>query len=59
MTKPLVYNYKVAEDRIAELEATLKRQSESIIKMHEENTDLRIEMDRLRKIIKQKVGTDK
>ena len=57
--KPLVFNPRQAMDQINELEATLKRQTESIIRMQEENTNLRIEIDRLRQIVNaQKGGAD-
>lgn len=42
MTKPLVYNYKTAENRIAELEAKVKHQAERVNQLLEENTNLRI-----------------
>lgn len=42
MTKPLVYNYKTAEDRIAKLEAKVRSQANKVNKLLEENTNLRI-----------------
>ena len=42
MSKPLVYNYRIAEDRIAELEAKVKHQAERINELLAENTNLRI-----------------
>ena len=48
--KPTAFNPRQALDRINELEDTLKRQTESVIKMREENTNLRIEIDKLRQI---------
>ena len=50
MTKPLVYNYKTAEDRIAELEAKVKHQAERVNLLLEENTNLKIEMDRIKQL---------
>ena len=47
MTKPLVYNYKVAEDRIATLEAKVRSQGKRVIELLEENTKLKIENDKL------------
>lgn len=48
--KPTVFNPRQAMDRINELEATIKRQSDNCMKLREENTDLRIEIDKLRQI---------
>lgn len=42
MSKPLVYNYRIAEDRIAELEAKVKHQAERINELLAENTNLTI-----------------
>ena len=42
MTKPLVYNYRRAEDRIAELTEKVKHQAEEVNRLKEENTNLRI-----------------
>ena len=42
MSKPVVYNYKTAENRIAELEAKVKHQAERVNQLTEENTNLRI-----------------
>ena len=50
MTKPLVYNYKTAEDRIAELEAQADKQMWAILKLKEENTNLKLELERLKDI---------
>lgn len=49
-TKPTVFNPRTAMDRINELEATVNRQAQSIIKMQDENTNLRIEIDKLRQL---------
>ena len=42
MTKPLVYNYRRAEDRIAELTEKVKHQAEEVNRLKEENTNLKI-----------------
>ena len=43
--KPTVYNPRLAEDRIAELEAKVKHQAKRVNELLEENTDLKIQMD--------------
>ena len=40
--KPTVYNPRLAEDRIAELEAKVQHQAERINKLLEQNTNLQI-----------------
>lgn len=47
MTKPLCYNYKAAEDRIAELEEKVRHQAQRVNELLKENTDLKVELDRI------------
>ena len=42
--KPTVYNPRLAEDRIAELEAKVKHQAKRVNELLEENTDLKIQV---------------
>ena len=51
MTKPLVYNYKTAEDRIAELEAQADKQMWTILKLKEDNTDLLLKVNQYEQLI--------
>lgn len=44
-TKPLVYNPKVAEEKIAELEALVTKQMWAVIRVKEENTKLKLQLD--------------
>ena len=50
MTKPLVYNYKTAEDRIAELEAKVRHQAKRVNELLEENTNLKVEMEHVKNL---------
>ena len=43
--KPTVYNPRIAEDRIAELEAKVKHQAKRVNELLEENTNLKIQVD--------------
>ena len=45
MTKPLVYNYRTAEDRIAELQAKVDKQMWEVMAVKGENTTLKCELD--------------
>ena len=47
MSKPVAYNYKVAEDRIAELEEKVRHQAQRVNELLKENTDLKVEVDRI------------
>lgn len=47
MNKPIAYNYKVAEDRIAELEAKVQHQAQRVNKLLKENTNLKLEIERI------------
>ena len=51
MTKPLVYNYKTAEDRIVELEAQADKQMWTILKLKEDNTDLLLKVNQYEQLI--------
>ena len=50
MTKPLVYNYKTAEDRIAKLEAKVKHQADRVNRLLEENTNLKVELEQAKEL---------
>ena len=49
--KPCVYNPHAAEDRIAELEATVDKQMWTILKLKEDNTDLRLKVHQYEQLI--------
>ena len=51
MTKPLVYNYKTAEERIVELEAQADKQMWTILKLKEDNTDLLLKVNQYEQLI--------
>ena len=44
-TKPLVYNPRVTEEKIAELEAKVTDQMWAIMRLKEENTNLKLQLD--------------
>lgn len=47
-TKPWVYNPRVAEERIRVLEEQVDKQMWSIIRLKEENTNLKLELERIK-----------
>ena len=49
--KPTVYNPRAAEDRIVELEAQVDKQMWAILKLKEENTDLRLKVNQYEQLI--------
>lgn len=48
--KPTVYNPRRAEDHIVELKAKVDEQMWAILKLKEENTNLKLELERLKDI---------
>ena len=49
--KPLVYNPRLAEDRIAELEAQVEKQNWAVMKLKAINTDLLLRLHRYEQLI--------